>query len=85
MQKMETRRKSIDLVACKDGKKIAFEIETGKNTVYQVIENMRKCLNGDFDKIYFIATNDYAYKKIKKLLNENNIDDARLYLVRVGK
>lgn len=80
---MKTREKSIDLIAYKDRKKIAFEIETGKNTRDQLIENIRKCLDVKVDKIYLIATNNCAYKKIRKILNENNlIDDTRLYLVR---
>lgn len=80
---MTIDKKSIDLIAFKDDRKIAFEIETGKNSKDQIIENIRKCMEANSDKIYLIATNDWAYRKIRRLLNENNlIYDPRLSLVR---
>lgn len=79
---MQTKRKAIDLIAYKEGKAIAFEIETGKNTSEQIIENISKCLNANIDKIYLVATNKSAFNKIRELLDKNNIDDERLFLVK---
>ena len=67
---MRTKRKAIDLVAYKDGQKIAFEIETGKNSKKQIIENIKKCLNSDVDRLYLIAINSYAFRKIMKVLTD---------------
>ncbi len=79
---MKSKNKSIDLVSYKDGKKFAFEIETGKNTKEQLIENIRKCQNENIDKLYLIATNNDAYNKIRKVLDENDLIVPRLYLAR---
>lgn len=38
----------MDLVATKDGKRIAIEIETGKSDVEA---NIRKCKEAEFDKL----------------------------------
>ncbi len=61
---MKTKDKSIDLVAYLNGKKIAFEIETGKNSKKQIHQNIEKCLNAGVDKVYVVAVNKRAFKKI---------------------
>ena len=45
--------KTIDLVATRDGKRIAFEIETGKS---DAAANVRKCLAAGIDKVVVVAT-----------------------------
>ena len=45
--------KTIDLVASKDGKRIAVEIETGKS---DALANIRKCLDAGFGEIMSVAT-----------------------------
>ena len=69
---MRTKRKAIDLVAYKDGQRIAFEVETGKNSRKQIMMNVKKCLDDGIDKIYLVGANKKAYKKIMKLGNIDN-------------
>ena len=45
--------KTIDLVATRDGSRIAFEIETGKS---DAPANVRKCLATGVDKVVVVAT-----------------------------
>ncbi len=45
--------KTIDLLATRDGKRIAFEIETGKS---DAVANARKCLNAGMDEVILVAT-----------------------------
>lgn len=45
--------RSVDLVAAKDGKKIAIEVETGKSDVQG---NVRKCREAGFDEVIAVTT-----------------------------
>jgi len=45
--------KAIDLVATRDGKRIAFEIETGKSNA---VANVQKCLAAGTDRVVVVAT-----------------------------
>ena len=45
--------KTIDLVAERDGKRIAFEIETGKS---DAAGNVQKCLDAGMDRVVIVAT-----------------------------
>jgi len=45
--------KTIDLIAERDGKRIAFEIETGKS---DAAGNVQKCLDAGMDKVVIVAT-----------------------------
>ncbi|MFC1783763.1 helicase HerA domain-containing protein [Planctomycetota bacterium] len=54
--------KAIDIVASRDGKKIAFEIETGNS---DVVANARKCLGVGRDRIVIVATSNKVYSKIR--------------------
>jgi len=56
--------KSVDLVAEKDGKRIAIEIETGKS---DSIYNIRKDLEAGFENIVIIALDE----KTKKMIAQN--------------
>jgi len=80
---MDPGHMSIDLVAGKDDERIAVEIETGKNSVEQIIENIFKCIRADFHKIYAIATTEKAYKKINEALVRKNLTyDPRIKVIR---
>ena len=56
--------KSVDLVAEKNGGKIAVEIETGRSDIEA---NVKKCLEVDFDEIIFMATNHSAKKQLHNI------------------
>ena len=65
---MKTKDKAVDLIAEKNGKKIAFEIETGKNSLEQLIENLSKCLLAGYERVYLVPTSPKAYKRLYNLL-----------------
>jgi len=76
---------SIDIVAFGDDERIAVEIETGKNSIEQIIENIFKCIQADFHKIYAIATTEKAYQKIKQaLIRKDLIYDPRIKVIKAG-
>jgi hypothetical protein len=52
----------VDLVAQKDGRKIAIEIETGKSNF---INNIKQNLAARYDRIIVVATDKIAFKKIE--------------------
>ena len=60
--------KTIDIVASKDGQRLAIEIETGKSDVF---ENVLKNINHECSKIVMIAMNDKIEKAILLKLKEN--------------
>jgi len=62
--------KSIDLVAYKDNIKIAFEIETGRS---DILANINKCLDLNYDHIILVATNNKAKTKIHQILKDNQL------------
>ena len=70
----EAPRKSgrVDVVARKDDKKIAIEIETGKS---DFVRNIRQNLAAKYSKIMVVATNKPAFKKI-----ETKLAQARLLI-----
>jgi len=47
--------RAIDLLAVKDGRRLAIEVETGKS---DVAANVRKCLGTGVDKVVVVATSD---------------------------
>ena len=49
--------KAVDLVAAKDGKKIAIEIETGKSDMEN---NIAKCRKADFTDVIVVPTRNTA-------------------------
>jgi len=57
--------KAIDLVAEKDGKRIAIEVETGKSDVKKNIEN---CLAAGFDEVRIVPTKGEATPKIRTIV-----------------
>ncbi len=58
-----------DLVAEKNGQRIAVEIETGKSNWR---ENIRKNLAGDYRGIFILTTNSEAQNQILKVIEETN-------------
>jgi DNA-binding MarR family transcriptional regulator len=55
--------KAVDLVATKDGKRIALEIETGKS---DPLHNITKCCTAGFDEVVTIGTGGQVLKTISK-------------------
>jgi len=60
--------KAVDILAVKNGKRIAFEIETGKS---DAAANVQKCLDGGIDKVVVVATSLHTYKRLSFLLAGN--------------
>jgi Holliday junction resolvase len=67
--------KAIDIVAVKDGKRIAFEIETGES---DVTANIEKCLDADMDNVVVVAVLAGALDAIARAVGT----DPRVRLVR---
>ncbi|MFQ6084419.1 MAG: hypothetical protein ACE5KE_06455 [Methanosarcinales archaeon] len=66
--------KSVDIVADKDRKRIAIEIETGKSdTIY----NIRKDLDCGFDKVISIAIKNKIKEKILLELKKSGLDNEK--------
>jgi hypothetical protein len=57
--------KTIDLVASRDGKRVAFEVETGNS---DAAANARKCLDAGVDQVVVVATSRAAYGRLKSSL-----------------
>ena len=57
--------KTIDLVATKGGKRIAFEIETGKS---DVAGNVDKCLAAGFRQVVVVATSTAALHALARIV-----------------
>jgi len=53
--------KAVDILAVKDGRRIAFEIETGKS---DAAGNVRKCLDAGMDRVLVVATSAAARNAI---------------------
>jgi hypothetical protein len=63
--------KSVDVVATKNGKQIAIEIETGRS---DILSNINKCIEANFDKIILVATTEKVESKVKSLLEDNALN-----------
>ena len=64
--------KTIDLVATRNGERIAFEIETGKS---DAAANVRKCLGAGVDKVVVVATSaDVRSMLARKLRPHPSVD-----------
>lgn len=68
----EVPRKSgrVDVVAQKDGKKIAIEIETCKS---DFIRNVKQDLGDKYDKVLVVATDKKAFRKVERELAETGL------------
>lgn len=60
----------VDVLAVKDGKTVAIEIETGKS---DVVRNVKRGLRSGFDKTLVIATDRTAFTKIERLLAQADL------------
>ena len=70
--------KSVDIVAEKDGKKIAVEIETGKSdSVY----NIRKDLEAEFDEVVVVVLDEKTKKRIEENLRTATLPDKKLIVI----
>ena len=65
--------KTVDIVASKDGEKLAIEIETGKS---EVDKNMLKCLNGGFSKITMVPLNAITKIEILEKMRGMSLDNS---------
>ncbi|MBA7490514.1 hypothetical protein ES702_01052 [subsurface metagenome] len=68
----------VDFVAEKDGEKIAIEIETGNSNA---IENIKKCLDADFDLVISVPVNRQIETKIREGLKRQKLDKRKRLLV----
>ena len=59
-----------DIIARKDGIKIAVEIETGKS---DFIGNIQRALKAGFDKVMCVATDKRVEDKIRREIRKNSI------------
>ena len=62
--------KTVDVVATKNNKQIAIEVETGRS---DILSNINKCLQAKFDKIIIVAINERIESKVKSLLEANDL------------
>jgi Holliday junction resolvase len=63
---------TVDLLATRDGKRIAFEIETGASDAEA---NVKKCLKHGFDRVVAVATSTNASDTVaRKLCRQPGID-----------
>ena len=56
--------KTVDLVASRDGKRIAYEVETGAS---DVSGNIRKCRDAGFDEILVVFISQKAREKSERI------------------
>jgi hypothetical protein len=73
--------KAVDLVAMKEGKGLAIEIETGKS---DAIYNIRKCLDAGFDRVLCVVTNEKAGGKIERQLGTLGVGRERVSVISAG-
>jgi hypothetical protein len=57
--------KTVDLLAVRGGKRIAFEVETGNS---DAAANVRKCLEASIDQVIVVATSRAEYERLKSSL-----------------
>jgi hypothetical protein len=60
--------KAIDIVASRHGRRIAFEIETGKS---DAAANVQKCLDAGMDKVMVVLTSSSARRDVPAAVIEN--------------
>jgi len=65
--------KTVDIVAAKDGQRLAIEIETGKSNV---MDNIRKLCSGNFSKIWVVCLNETVKKTLRDAFENADIADS---------
>lgn len=69
----------VDVLATRDGKTLAVEIETGSS---DYVGNVRACLRSKFDRVLVVATSGKAAEKIeRKLAKHGLLIDSRVEVV----
>lgn len=71
--------KSVDVVAEKDGKRIAIEIETGKS---DAVYNIRKDLEAGFDEVICVCLTEKIKDKIMQELKKSGLDEDKRVKLR---
>lgn len=74
--------KTIDLVARKDGKSIAIEIETGKS---DAVANIRKCLDAGFQTVLSVATTAGVKKIVEKHVQALGNNGQEVRVLSIGE
>jgi hypothetical protein len=67
--------KTIDLVAVKDGKKIAIEVETGKS---DALGNIRKCLDAGFDSVVCLTVGAELANSIREQVRNAGLNESKI-------
>ncbi len=60
----------VDVLAVKNGERVAIEVETGKS---DVVGNVKNNLRSKFDRIMVVATDDEAMAKVERQLGEGGL------------
>jgi len=73
---------SVDIVAAKNGKRMAVEVETGKS---DALANIEKDLKAGFNEVVSVATNEAVAERIKAIVQKSDMgEDRRLKICSVG-
>jgi hypothetical protein len=74
--------KAVDLVAMRDGKKIAIEIETGKS---DAIYNIQKDLRIEFSSIFCLVLDQKLKHKLDEMISNLGLDIDRLQIMEINR
>ena len=69
-----------DIIARKDGKSIAVEIETGKS---DFMHNIQRAIDAGFDEVVCVATNERAEKKIREGVGRRSDIKAKVRVIHL--
>jgi DNA-binding MarR family transcriptional regulator len=70
--------KAVDLVAVRDGERMAIEIETGNS---EAVYNIRKSMEAGFERIFCVALDGRLKRKIEEQLRSLGMDRERVHVV----
>ena len=73
--------KTIDLVATKNGRRVAIEVETGSS---DALGNIRKCLSADFDTVFCLAIGVELTDKVRKEVANFKTGKSKIEVMEVG-
>lgn len=74
--------KTVDIVATKDGKRIAVEVETGNS---DALGNIWKCLNAGFYFVICLTTEERLANKTRELAENSGVDTAKVRILEVSE
>lgn len=72
----------MDIVATKDGKRIAVEVETGNS---DALGNIWKCLNAGFYFVICLTTEERLANKTRELAENSGVDTAKVRILEVSE